>query len=172
MSLCSLTSFAMASLLATQLPTELVCLIIQHTDDHRTLRDWCRATKGNSALYRCALAARWTKVQICQNDFIPPLQYRKDNGSMRRGLLRSLIQPLRWHDRVMQDRHPVAASYVKHLTLNFHFRSAPQAIVDRLTAEVDVEFDSDRPDEALARCFPMWRISNSRWTSFCTTRGT
>ena len=54
----------------SQLPTEILLLLIECSDDEETSRNWCRATRCSANLWPRALAHAWTSAAVTASDLV------------------------------------------------------------------------------------------------------
>ena len=106
----------------SRLPNELLCKVIQWTEDTATLQNWCDATISNRILHQVSLEARWSKVTISQNDYATLFC---DNSNQQQwaarpasGLVETIISTFPGKDKSL---HKCLASYIKYLILDFRF---------------------------------------------------
>ena len=110
---------------APTLPAEIVCQIIERTDDTLTLNNWCAATASTLLLNRVALRTRWASAEVTQDDFICPIDGFGASLLQSSG---SLIYKTVYVDDSLPK--PLPASYIRQLILNFYFRK-PDQVVDQ-----------------------------------------
>ena len=53
---------------AHALPAEIICQIIERTNDTPKLDNWCVATESTFLLHQVALRTRWASVEMTQDD--------------------------------------------------------------------------------------------------------
>ena len=100
-----------------ELPFHLLYDIIEQTTDPKTLQNWSVATKKNERLLHLVLQIQWRETCLGQNDFLSGHPGRPPLSRTKIGKITRVLYPRR---RLLQ---PTLASYIEHLTLDFHFKS-------------------------------------------------
>lgn len=106
------------SLVWTRLPFDIICVIINATDEEQTLQNWCIATLGNR-LCKAASARRWWSLDInilnLPVDLVRKGKKKKPTPLhvlQRNGLGKALIE----HDKYFDF---LPAPFLKYLRLGF-----------------------------------------------------
>lgn len=159
---------SMPSPLWSDLPFDLLLLVIAQTTDTETQDSWCEVTRGSHLLHKTALSTRWKTVTIDDRDLLPaPGDDEEFFQEIKERLqVHSLGQNWKPAGQMVNtllsaiDSEPgrCPANYVQHLVLDFRLLRYWEDDVQDYWEYVDPDWEDDADSEEEPPTYNAWDL--------------